>query len=109
MRAFLPCTSAIAALKLVSQRLSLLLLFGHVGAQEAAADDGAASAGRALRCEELVVVRQLLALGDVPHSEDADARVAVHRPALQLAVGVAAVVDETGVVGLQKKRCVKSG
>ncbi|TNN39150.1 hypothetical protein EYF80_050679 [Liparis tanakae] len=50
---------------------------------------------------------------DVAHGEEADPRVAVHRPLLRLAVGLTAVVHEAGVVPLgpgvnDARRLVKS-
>jgi hypothetical protein len=53
---------------------------------------------------ELVVVGQGRVGGDVPQGHDADARVAAHVPLLQLAVGVAAVVDEARRVALVPAR-----
>lgn len=57
---------------------------------------------------ELVVVGQGRVGGDVPQGHDADARVAAHVPLLQLAVGVAAVVDEARRVALVSA-CLEEG
>mmetsp|Transcript_22873 Transcript_22873/g.39528 ORF Transcript_22873/g.39528 Transcript_22873/m.39528 type:complete len:305 (-) Transcript_22873:377-1291(-) len=76
---------------------SIFVLFG--GRHSASTLGGAAVALESFRLIgiELVVVRQRLAGENVPHRENADAGTALDDPALQLAVGVTGMVDESTV------------